>query len=366
MRRTSGCRIRCGGFDPARIVPRSIAVAYPPPRSTPESSPVRNRVVLIFVAIAIAAGLGFVLFGSNTPEPPSAAPPAADGQTAPVPVEFEVVRLSREGMGVVAGSAAPGGFVDVMSEGRSIGKSRASATGAWEIVISTAMPPGTHILSLAATDGAGNEVRSSDVAVVFVPQPPEEGPDLKTAKGEKKPAADDGVLAVMLPREGGMAGRVLQRPGQLKPALSLGIELAEFDAAGRTVLGGRATVGDTVNVYLDGRPVATVAVEDDGGWTATIPTVTAAPHNIRLEEIDPGNAVVQNVSQAFNPAITLAVDADADATVLADRTVWHVVRRVTGGATRYLQVFRPDQGVAEGKDGDNVKVPGILKPGSDI
>jgi hypothetical protein len=93
-----------------------------------------------------------------------------------------------------------------MSEGRSIGKSRASATGAWEIVISTAMPPGTHILSLAATDGAGNEVRSSDVAVVFVPQPPEEGPDLKTAKGEKKPAADDGVLAVMLPREGGMAG----------------------------------------------------------------------------------------------------------------------------------------------------------------
>lgn len=326
----------------------------------------RNRVVLILVVIAIAAGLGFVLFGSNAPEPPSAAPLTADGQTAPVPVEFELVRLSREGMGVIAGSAAPGGFVDVMAEGRSIGKSRASAAGAWEIVVGTALLPGTHILSLAATDGTGNEIRSSDVAVVFVPQPPDNGPDLKTAKGEKKPAADEGVLAVMLPRKGGVAGRVLQRPGQLKPVLSLGIELAEFDAAGRTVLGGRATAGNTVNVYLDGRPAATVTVADDGGWTATIPTVTAAPHNIRLEEIDPGNAVMQNVSQAFNPAITLAVDAATDATVLADRTVWHVVRRITGGATRYLQVFRPDQGVAEGKDGDNVKVPGILKPGSDI
>lgn len=326
----------------------------------------RNRVVLILVAIAIAAGLGFVLFGSNAPEPPSAAPLTADGQAAPVPVEFELVRLSREGLGVIAGSAAPGGFVDVMSEGRSIGKSRASATGAWEVVVGTALLPGAHILSLAATDGTGNEVRSSDVAVVFVPQPPVKGPDLKTAKGEKKPAPEDGVLAVMLPRTAGVVGRVLQRPGQLKPALSLGIELAEFDAAGRTVLGGRATAGDTVNVYLDGRPVATVTVGDEGSWTATIPTVTAGPHNIRLEEIDPGNAVAQNVNQAFNPAITLAIDADADATVLADRSVWHVVRRMPGGATRYLQVFRPDQGVAEGTDGDDVKVPGILKPGSDI
>lgn len=325
----------------------------------------RNRAVLILIALAVAAGLGFVLFGSNTPDAPPPASVTAEGQASAVPVEFDLVRLSREGMGVIAGSAAPGGFVDVMSEGRSIGKSRASDTGAWEIVVGTSLQPGTHILSLTATDGAGRETRSADVAIVAVPPPPNKGPALKTAKGEKKPTLDEGVLAVMLPRQGDAAGRVLQRPGQLKPALALGIDLADFDAAGRTVLGGRASAGNDVNVYLDGRPVGTVTAGDEGTWTVTIPSVSAGPHNIRLEEIEPGNAVVQNVDQAFNPSITLAVDADnAAAAVLPDKSVWHLVRRQTGGAMRYTQVFRPDQGVAEAKD--DIKVPGILKPGSDI
>ncbi len=327
----------------------------------------RNRVILILVVLAVAGGLGFFFFGSKTPEVPQAAPVTADPKTKAVPVAFELVRLSREGMGVIAGSAAPGGFVDVMSEGRSIGKSRASDTGAWEIVVGAPLPPGAHILSLTATDGAGQESRSADVAVVAVPPPPDKGPDIKTAKGEKKPVPEDGVLAVMLPRQGDAGGRVLQRPGQLKPTLALGIDLADFDAAGRTVLGGRATPGNDVNVYLDGRPVATVTTGEEGTWKVTLPSVSPAPHNIRLEEIAPGNAVVQNVDQAFNPSITLAVDADnAAAAVLPDKTVWHMVRRQAGGAMRYTQVFRPDQGVSGIKDGDDVKVPGILKPGSAI
>ena len=56
-----------------------------------------------------------------------------------------------------------------MSEGRSIGKSRASGTGAWEIVVGTALQPGTHVLGLTATDGAGRRTTSTDLAVVAVP-----------------------------------------------------------------------------------------------------------------------------------------------------------------------------------------------------
>lgn len=325
----------------------------------------RNRAIFVLIALVLVGGAGFALFGAKPPAAPSSMPVTAEGEAKPVPVEFELIRLSRNGMGVIAGSAAPGGFVDVMSEGRSIGKSRASATGAWEIVLGTSLQPGTHVLSLTATDGARRETRSAGVAVIAVPTPGK-GPDLKTAKGEKKPPPEDGVLAVMLPRQGDAAGRVLQRPGQLKPTLALGIDLADFDANGRTLITGRATAGNDVNVYLDGRPVGTVKADEEGSWTVTIPSVTAAPHNIRLEEIDPLNVVVQNVNQTFNPAITLAVDAGSAAAVLPDQAVWHVVRRQTGGAMRYTQVFRPDQGVAEARDGDDAKVPGILKPGSDI
>ncbi|MEN3976640.1 hypothetical protein [Emcibacter sp. SYSU 3D8] len=327
----------------------------------------RNRLILVLIVLALAGGLGWSQFGADKPATPEATPVKAVSLAAPVPVEFDLVRLSREGMGVIAGSAAPGGFVDVMSEGRSIGKSRASETGAWEIVVDSSLSPGTHVLSLTATDGNGGDVRSANLALVGVPPPPSEGPALKTAKGEKKPVADEGVLAVLLPRQGAGTGRVLQRPGLLKPTLALGIDLADFDDSGKTVLRGRANAGNTVNVYIDGRPAGTAKAGDESRWSLTVPHVTAGPHNIRLEEIDAGNAVVQNVDQAFNPAITLAVDdGGAAATILPARTVWHVVRRQPGGALRYAQVFRADQGVAQEKDGDGVKMPGILKPGSDI
>ncbi len=327
----------------------------------------RNRLIIIVILAAAAAGLAFVLLARHRePAVGTSASVSGHAEVKTMPVVFELIRLSRDGMGVIAGSATPGSFVDVMTDGQSLGKSRAADTGAWEVVISTALATGTHVLSLAATDTAGHETRSADIAVVAVPPPPSNLPPLKTAKGEKKPVPEDGVLAVTFPRQGAGAAAVLQRPGQLRPILTLGLDLAAFDASGATVLCGRATAGDTVNVYLDARPVGTVTANDEGTWTLAVPAIPAGVHNIRLEEIDQGNAVVQNVDQAFDPSPTLAVDpAGAPALVKPDQAVWHVARRLPGGSLRYAQVFRPDQGVAEQKD-DKGKAPGVLKPGSDL
>lgn len=326
----------------------------------------RNRVIVILILLAVAGGVFFAL--RDPAGAPSAAPKAPDAahQRAQVPVSFDLVRLSREGMGVVAGSAGPGEFVDVMAEGRSVGKSRASGTGTWEIVLSSALDPGPHVLSLIATDSQGAEVHSGDLALVAVPPPASPAPvkELKTAKGEKKRVPDDGVLAVELVK-GGFVGRILQRPGQLKPTLALGLDTADFDASGRTVLAGRAGGGNNVNVYLDGRPVGSAKTSDEGRWTTTVNAVAAGPHTIRLEEIDSTDAVVISIEQAYNPAVTLAVqNADAAAVVQPDQAVWHIVRRSGGGSVRYAQVFRADQGVLESDD--DVKVPGILKPGADF
>ena len=328
----------------------------------------RNRVILILIVLAVAGGLFFLLRdpSGTPPAVPQVAEKAVNSSKAIVPVGFDLVRLSREGMGVVAGSAGPGEFVDVMAEGRSIGKSRASDTGAWEIVLASALDPGTHILSLTATDGQGLEIHSADLAIVAVPPPLGKEPvkELKTAKGEKKPVADDGVLAVELAKNG-TVGRVLQRPGQLKPTLALGLDTADFDASGRTVLAGRAGGGNDINIYLDGRPAGTAKADDEGRWTTTISAVSAASHNIRLEEMDSTDAVVLTVEQAFNPSVTLGVQAaDQPALVQSDQSVWHIVRRLGGQPVRYAQIFRADQGVLETHD--DVKVPGILKPGADF
>ena len=323
----------------------------------------RKLVIVVLAVVAIAAGAFLFAGGRDRPDTHRATE-TANAAALVSPAEFELVRLSREGMGVIAGNAAPDAFVDVMSEGQSIGKSRASKDGSWEVVLARSLQPGAHVLGLSATDAAGLQLPSPDIVIVEVPPPASKGPDVKTAKGEKKPVLDDGVLAVMLPRQGDEAGRVLQRPGQLRPKLALGVDTADFDARGRTVLGGRANPGNTVNVYLDGRPVGTAKTDEKGHWSMLVPSVPASPHNIRLEEIDSGNAVVLNVSQAFDPSITLSGDSRSKAAnVWPDQAVWHVVRTLPGGDMRYAQVFRPDQGVAED---DKLTVPGVLKPGSSI
>jgi hypothetical protein len=329
---------------------------------------VRHRfVIFALIVLALAGGLFYMLREPHETGAPQPAKHADKIRT--LPVNFDLVRLSREGMGVIAGTATPGSFVDVMSEGRSLGKSRASDAGAWEVVVGTALPTGTHILGLTATDGQGQETRSADVAVVDVPPPAPKEPVKqpkapKPPKGEKKPEPEDGVLAVLMPRQGGAAGRVLQRPGQLKPTLTLGIDTADFDAGGQTVLAGHAGAGNEVSVYLDGQPVGKAEVDDNGFWSVALDGVAARAHNIRLEETDSTSAVVLSVEQAYDPASSLAFDlGDKPALVRADQAVWHIVHHIGDAPVRYTQVFHADQGVKLDQ-GDTSKEPGTLKPGA--
>ncbi len=138
----------------------------------------------------------------------------------------------------------------------------------------------------------------------------------------------------------------------------------DFDPAGRTLLAGYAGPGNTVNVFLDGRPAGTVKADEKGLWNIGLPLVGPGAHNIRLEEITPGNAVVLTVVQPFDPAMAVTAPPDGkSAVVTRDKDIWHVARR-QGDGIRYTQVFRIDQDPAD-KD-DDIKVPGILKPGSSI
>lgn len=88
---------------------------------------------------------------------------------------FDVVRTEPGGEGVIAGRAAPGWTVKVVSGGAEVAEAKADAQGEWTVVLDNPLPAGQHSLSLQATPPEGGRAvasrQSVPVAVTAAPRP---------------------------------------------------------------------------------------------------------------------------------------------------------------------------------------------------
>lgn len=267
--------------------------------------------------------------------PSPAPPPLASGdQVAP---SFDVVRISREGTGVLAGRSAPEAFVEVLADGTSIGRVRANRDGEWVLIFDAPLAVGTRELSLAATVGDGEPVESVDVVVVAVPE--------RSIPGFEENGAD-GVVAVLTRRDGSGISRVLQRPGALQPSIELGLDALDFDDSGQATFTGFAPADSEVRVYIDNRFVGSVTVNDAGRWSIS-PDELLEPgeHILRLDQIVDGDAVELRVEQPFDPAAALNIAlAETSVQILPGNNLWNIARRVYGHGVLYTQIFQANEG----------------------
>jgi hypothetical protein len=300
---------------------------------------VRIPVVPIVVAAAIVAGgvFAFRELGNDAPQiavGESAGKEAAVAAPAPV-IDFDVIRISREGSGVIAGDSEPGAFIDVLVDGVSIGKARASESGAWELVFAAPLQPGARALSLIATLPGGLEAQSRDIIVVAVPPPEAEGP-----------GDDDGVIAVLTPRDGSAASRVLQRPGALQPKVEVGLDIIDHLPSGVVVLSGHSAPSAQVRLSLDGTSVGTASADDKGRWSLALEKAPGAGgHILRMDQISVDDSVGLRVEQVFDLSSTLRMSpGDDKVTVVRDMDFWHVVRALPSGGTLHTQIFQLDKG----------------------
>jgi hypothetical protein len=108
--------------------------------------------------------------GNSEPKKPAAASStpaeAAVGRPA-----FDVVRVDPTGEAVVAGHAAPKAVVELRDGGRVIAKVVADEAGQF-VILPPPLPPGSHRLELAASDGGPSPVVSDPVTVEVAPQKP--------------------------------------------------------------------------------------------------------------------------------------------------------------------------------------------------
>ena len=269
-----------GSIVAVLLVSATAALVVPRIGTAPDDS--RNK-----QNVAIAPGGG----------PAPAAVPALQNPGArsvtPVPPSFDVVKVGPAGTTVIAGRAEPGSRVTVRDGDKVIGEITADRRGEWVLVPDQPIRPGDRLLSLEAVNPESGAAVRSDETVALSITPPTSG-----GKGET-------ALAVLVPRDGAGAARVLQRPDGSSPTapgaadkpVALSMDAADYDGTGRVVLSGRAGPGATVQIYLDNRLVATATADGAGAWSATTArTVAPGSGELRLDQLAQDGHVLSALS----------------------------------------------------------------------
>ncbi len=325
------------------------------------------------VALAI---VGFATYralqqASFSPRPEHPAQEAREDAAVALP-SFDVVRISRGGTGVIAGRAAPGAKVAILVNGKTVGEVTADARGEWVFILEEPLLPGTAELSLKAIlpDGRtesgertgnrttdrpqdGRMVESDDVVVVSIPERVE----------PERFAADrkNGVLAVLTPKNGEGASRVLQRPGSAAPGEigeQLAVDSIDYGQDRMPLFAGRGVPRAVIRIYLDNVYLGDVRVDDAGHWElAAGQPLSEGEHVLRLDQLLPGSDNVElRVLQPFSTgAAPDPARARQAVVVRPGNTLWGIARKLYGRGVRYTLIFQ--------ENAEQIADPDLIYPG---
>lgn len=266
---------------------------------------------------------------------------------------FDVVRISRNGTGVIAGRAEPNSDVIVYARDRQLGTAIADRNGEWVLLFDDPLPSGPTEISLVAKQG-DFEIASSDIVIVAVPE-----------RNEERFNNDDtdGVVAILSPRTGNGPSRVLQKPQNVNlidAANGLSLDALDYTDNGKTVVNGSAIAGANVRIYLDNEFVGEVVSSDAGSWNYEIDkSLAAGEHVIRLDQILDDGDVEVRISQPFSPFVALDRDqATGDVIVKPGNSLWHIARKLYGSGYHYTVIF--------GANRENIVDPNLIFPGQEL
>jgi nucleoid-associated protein YgaU len=305
----------------------------------------------------------------------AAVPPAADSQAAaaasPTSQQevaapaFDVVRVDPAGGLVIAGRAASGSEVTVTSNGQVIGTGTADENGEWVILPSNPISTGNHELALSAKLPDGRSVDADTEVMLAVP---ETGKDVagETAK------TTGGSLAVLVPKDTSGGAVVLQQPPAAAPAApppataeaepngiasgTLVLDTVDYDNKGQVIIGGRGTLGATIQVYLDNDLIGAGTVDSAGRWQVS-PNTSVAPrlHTLRVDQVGADGKVVARVESPFLRAELAELPADQAFIVQPGNSLWRIARRSYGAGLRYTVIYQANR--------TQIRDPDLIYPG---
>lgn len=282
---------------------------------------------------------------AQTPDPAAVLPDEARPA-------FDLVRISRGGTGVIAGRMSPGAQVELFANGRKISEVTADANGEWVMILEEPLAAGSVELNLKGREGADAPEREAEnVVVVSVPERESE---------RFMDARENGVVAVLSPKDGDGGSRVLQKPGSAVIAEvgdSLAVDTLDYGAGTEVVVSGRAVARAQVRLYLDDAYQGEVRADDGGRWQLTLPTALAeGGHRLRVDQTLGDGKVLLRIEQPFETGRPLdPAEAEGGVLVMPGNTLWQIARQLYGTGVRYTLIFR--------ENSEQIQDPDLIYPG---
>ena len=329
-------------------------------------------------------------------EAAEAAPDATPPAPAVTPPSFDVVRVSPSGRADIAGRAEPGAEVTVLDDGIPLGSVHADKRGEWVLVPEKSLGGGDRELSLVHELPNGDRMQSKQVVVLSVPVPRHkpvttvavaeaetpvdetptpvaeattsvaeaatlvaEAADTTQPAAPESPAtqpesasappvaekAEEGVIAILVEREGDGPSRILQSPevgGEgIGDEAEVSIRSVDYDAEGDVTLAGRTEPNAVVNVYVDDEYVGSTRASAEGDWQLS-PEEEVLPgqHRLRIDKVDETGIVLARIetpiSRARPEELLLG---DALVVVQPGNSLWRIARRAYGGGIYYSEIY---------------------------
>lgn len=271
--------------------------------------------------------------------------PAGPAATTP---SFDIVRVDPQGNTVLAGRAAPFAEVEVKAGEAVIDRVTATASGEW---VSTPLEPlasGDQELSLVASNENKPAIPSRQVVVVSIPAP-----------DQQVVAAASDPVAVLLDREKGGEGRILQAPGRLQGEGQLALKLVDYDDEGAIKLSGEAPPGVPVRIYIDNEPAGMVIGDSKGSWITTLDRdLPGGDYTLRLDQLDKKGQTVARLETPLTRVTTPPVQGEAKVdyvVVQPGNSLWRIARRLSGDGFNYVYIFEANQA--------QIRNPDVIYPG---
>lgn len=322
----------------------------------------RRRIAIgaVIGAIGIAA-VGYLVFGGGSDDLVQPQNPAGQQQqTAQETVveqkavpEFDLVRISRGGTGVIAGRMTPGARVELYANGVKINEVVANDDGEWVMILQEPLEAGSVELNLKAVDKDQNLIaEATNVVVVSVP----ERDDKRFVEREQ-----NGVVAVLTPKSGEGASTVLQKPGVAafgEVGESLSVDTIDYGDGGAAVFTGRSLPRVDVRLYLDDEFVGSVRANDSGRWSIPLEgkTLTAGTHMIRVDQTVGEGEVQLRIEQPFETGAAIDQSlAEGGVLVKPGNTLWQIARQLYGSGVRYTVIFK--------ENSEQIRDPDLIYPG---
>jgi len=337
------------------------------------------------------------------------APQTPDPAASPATPSFDEVRREGDGMTVIAGRAAPGARVSVISNGAEVASAQADRSGKFA-TLAILPPDGSgKILSLSADAETGPVASVEEVilapitvpavAQVALAEPADVSIDTtsEAMHDDTAPEAASAPVAEPLGEapensapEMTEIAAVTPQPDPVPPSADTPVALLKSDADGVELLPGTApevtdrialdtiTYSDegevrlagraqaqasSVRVYLDNRSVGALEVDPQGRWRGDIEDIKTGIYTLRVDELDQGGDVISRVETPFkreSPEVLARATADNDGpikavTVQEGATLWAIARERYGDPTLYVRVFAANR--------SSIRDPDLIYPG---